>query len=110
MPPAAPPRRSHMLYEPLDTVLVRAPLLPIERFLTLGPSPDTSPPDDIGLDQDAGLAPRDPLVLAALALGSPTLLQALERGAPAPRQAARLQGKLLRFLIRMSTRPTPYGL
>src|SRR5262249_13688894 len=37
-------------------------------------------------------------------------LSELDRTAPAGRKAQRAQGKYLRYLIRMSTRPTPFGL
>jgi thiopeptide-type bacteriocin biosynthesis protein len=89
---------------PLDFVLVRAPLLPIETYQALSEpaAGDPIPP----LLEDAQ-------VRRALAVGSHALADALargERGALTPRDAARLQAKLLRYLIRMSTRPTPYGL
>ena len=83
-------RRSTALYEPLGWLVVRAPALPIEAYV--------EPPS-------AG----DPLVRTALAVASPDLLEQLERQARAagPERGA---GKLLRYLIRMSTRPTPFGL
>ena len=85
------------LYEPVGWVLVRAPLLPVEAYLDIGPA--------------NGLAPRDPLVRTALAVGSKDLLAELERaGTRTGRAARRPRAKLLRYLIRMSTRPTPYGL
>jgi lantibiotic biosynthesis protein len=92
------------LYKPLDSILVRAPLLPIEAYFGLRywDSGDTFEPGT--------LLPKNSLVQQALAVGSSTLLRALEQTSPESREAARLQGKLLRFLIRMSTRPTPYGL
>ena len=85
------------LYEPVGWVFVRAPLLPVEAYLALEP--------------DAELSPRDPLVRTALAVGSRDLLTQLERArAHGPKETQRLRAKLLRYLIRMSTRPTPYGL
>jgi thiopeptide-type bacteriocin biosynthesis protein len=48
-----------------------------------------------------------------LAVGSLALLDAVERAEHSKlsaRDAARLDAKLLRYLIRMSTRPTPFGL
>jgi len=85
------------LYEPVGWILVRAPLLPVEAYLALAP--------------DEELAPRDPLVRTALAVGSRELLQELDRAGPrAGRETQRLRAGLLRYLIRMSTRPTPYGL
>src|SRR5262249_26386594 len=41
---------------------------------------------------------------------SPSLLEALERTTGGAKSAAKVRAKLRRFLIRMSTRPPPYGL
>src|SRR5947209_1616781 len=60
--------------------------------------------------QSGSLAPRDPRIRWALVVGSNALLDDLERSSSSSKDAARLKGKLLRFLIRMSTRPTPFGL
>jgi thiopeptide-type bacteriocin biosynthesis protein len=89
--------RSSELYTPVGWILVRAPLLPVERYLAL--------------ELDDELAPRDPLVRTALAVGSRDLLAQLDR-APShtSKEAERLRLKLVRYLIRMSTRPTPYGM
>lgn len=85
------------LYEPVGWILVRAPLLPVEAYVALKP--------------DSELVPRDPLVRTALAVGSRDLFAELERaGSQASKEPQRLRAKLLRYLIRMSTRPTPYGL
>jgi lantibiotic biosynthesis protein len=92
--------RRRCLLEPLDWGIVRAPLLPVERY------PNGLPDAGAG----ASLLPDEPPVRAALAAGAGHLYSALERtGASAP-DAPRLQRKLLRYLIRMTTRPTPYGL
>jgi hypothetical protein len=105
---------SKSLYKPLDFVLVRAPLLPIESYLALSGEADgvdagreaaTAVSHHVG-----GLAPHDPRVRRALIVGSASLLNALERSTPSSRDALDLQRKLLRYLIRMSTRPTPYGM
>ena len=88
-------------YAPLSPVLVRAPVLPVDVHLALAGVP---------LAADAPLAPTDPLVRAALAIASPELLDQLDRlhhGSPAADRAA---AALKRYLIRMSTRPTPFGL
>ncbi len=62
--------------------------------------------------RDGSLLPDDPRVRAAIAVSSTELTASLARtsGADRSREARRLAGKLLRYLIRMSTRPTPYGL
>src|SRR4051794_11703765 len=112
-PTPAPARTgTEPLYVPLDFVMVRAPLLPIEAYQALSAPQSTA---DSGTPPAASAAPllRDPQVRRALGVGSASLLDALgreERGQLSKRDAARLQSKLLRYLIRMSTRPTPYGL
>jgi hypothetical protein len=108
-------KSSSPLYQPLDFVLVRAPLLPVERYCLLkaaskqaensaNSSPVTTIPDMINL------ARSDPYICRALAVGSSALFAALNRPDLSPSATARVKAKLLRFLIRMSTRPTPYGL
>jgi thiopeptide-type bacteriocin biosynthesis protein len=86
------------LYESIDWILVRTPLLPVTSYLELG-------------DGIADLS--DPLVRRAVAAGSPSLLAAMERAERSElsrRDIGRMRAKLLRYRIRMSTRPTPYGL
>jgi lantibiotic biosynthesis protein len=56
------------------------------------------------------LMPEDPSVQVAIDVASSDLAAALARTRPDDRKAGRLRGKLLRYLIRMSTRPTPFGL
>jgi thiopeptide-type bacteriocin biosynthesis protein len=99
------PRRAvpQRLYQPLGWMVVRAPLLPIERYPSA--SAAGTKPEEL-----ADLAAEDPQVRRALAVGSTNLLQALDRPRAGVKAAARRQAKLLRYLIRMSTRPTPYGL
>lgn len=85
------------LYEPLDFVVVRAPLLPAD---TLDPF--------AGGERDL----REALsgeARAALAVGSLSFSDALAKDAAGP-LSPRNQATLRRYLIRMSTRPTPMGL
>jgi thiopeptide-type bacteriocin biosynthesis protein len=84
------------LYEPLGWALVRAPLL----------AAGTARPASLG----GSLLPDDPRVQAAIGVASADLTAALARTRPGDGKARRIRGKLLRYLIRMSTRPTPYGL
>ena len=102
------------LYDLLNFVMVRAPLLPIEVYLALeaqlGQSEIASSSTHHAYFQSGSLAPRDPRIRWALAVGSSVLLDDLERSSPSSKDADHLKGKLLRFLIRMSTRPTPFGL
>lgn len=81
------------LYQPLEHVVVRAPLLPVRRYLEL-----THP------------VRLDPLERKAISVASEALAGALDRE-PRDRKAERtLRSSVLRYLIRMSTRPTPFGL
>jgi thiopeptide-type bacteriocin biosynthesis protein len=57
-----------------------------------------------------GTMPANPAIRAALAVGSGNLYDTLGRTGPSSRDDPKFPGKLLRYLIRMSTRPTPYGL
>ena len=117
---AAPPARvavpglvSHgSLYQSLGWVLVRAPLLPVEAYLGLhqdsrgtgGPQARTSTQETL-----QRFLAADPRIAAAVAVGSPSLFDALERSGLRGEDGGRCSAKLLRYLIRMSTRPTPYG-
>ncbi len=81
--------------------MVRAPLLPIEDYLSLRRE-----------ENGSDLLTR-PIVRRALGVGSLSIIHALERseaGFLSAREESRLEAKLLRYEIRMSTRPTPYGL
>jgi lantibiotic biosynthesis protein len=104
--------RGRPLYEPLDWVLVRAPLLPVEAYLALNHAtaddeaserPNAKPAPDDRL-------PADPRIRAALAVGGGNLYDVLGRADSSGKDDPDSAGKLLRYLIRMSTRPTPYGL
>jgi lantibiotic biosynthesis protein len=95
--------RARGLYEPLPAFVVRAPLLPVERYLGLAGRGGAEPAGD-------GLPPEEDVVRLALMVASPTLVAALDRAAPRRGRDAASRSSLLRYLIRMSTRPTPYGL
>jgi hypothetical protein len=89
------------LYKPLDFFLARAPLLPVQVYRGLAD------------EQSRFALASDPLVRRALSVGSASLVDALERhkrSALVKRDADRMNAKLLRYEIRMSTRPTPFGL
>lgn len=79
--------------------MVRAPMLPIEFYSELA---------RMSREEVRGLA-NVPRVRRALAIASPSLLQALEHTAPSERKYKRSIASLRRFLVRMSTRPTPFG-
>lgn len=82
------------LYRVAPWVLVRTPLLPASSR-------------DLAGEPRRALA--DPEVVRALAIGSPTLLADALRGEQTGKDAVRTDRGLARYLIRMSTRPTPYG-
>ncbi len=100
------------LYRPLDWALIRAPLLPVETYLGLRPAGGggNRPPEADRQRSLQRLLTTDARIAAAVAVGSPSLFDALERSGLAGADAARRSAKLLRYLIRMSSRPTPYGL
>ncbi|WP_405058195.1 lantibiotic dehydratase [Kribbella sp. NBC_01505] len=91
------------MYRPLDWVMVRTPLLPVEAFL--------DPPTAIAPGTEL---PADPRIQRALAVGAGDLARALAKppgtGKPQSEKALRrMRSSLQRYLIRMATRPTPYG-
>jgi thiopeptide-type bacteriocin biosynthesis protein len=87
-------------YQALDFYMVRTPTLPCQTY------------DEAGAF--AGLAERttDPIVREAIAVASPTLLAALPNLAQPgnPRKQEQTLRSVLRYLNRMSTRATPFGL
>jgi thiopeptide-type bacteriocin biosynthesis protein len=100
-PETAKPTKVEPLYSGLPWALLRAPLLPVEQYLRLGS------------EETLRVLLADDGVKAALAIGSTSLLSAIDRfqaGVLNKRDAERMHAKLRRYLIRMSTRPTPYGL
>src|SRR5262249_4617557 len=102
--------RGRPLYEPLEWALVRAPLLPIEAYLTLNHATvdnEASQRRDAKQTPDNRL-PADPRICTALAVGGGNLYDVL--GCTDSCKKGDADAKLLRYLIRMSTRPTPYGL
>lgn len=91
---AGPGEVGTALYRVAPWVLVRTPLLPATGR-------------DLARDPRRALA--DPEIVRALAIGSPTLLADAMRESQDAKDAARTDQALARYLIRMSTRPTPYG-
>jgi thiopeptide-type bacteriocin biosynthesis protein len=104
--------RGRPLYKPLEWALVRAPLLPVEAYLALNraAADDDTGDRPNGKQAPAAHLPDDPCIRAALAVGGGNLYDALSHADPADRGDPDAAAKLLRYLIRMSTRPTPYGL
>jgi len=112
------------LYLPADGFLLRAPALPVHPFHQLATAhaeEDTSAPDLETVLQRQRSATHQllralsahPQVELAIAIASSSLHQGLLQwrlGALSPRRINKTAASLLRYLIRMSTRPTPFGL
>lgn len=94
-------KRPEPLFEPLNFFMLRAPLFPREAYTQL---------HTVAAETASGLSVLNPHVRLALSVASRSLFDAIERQNLSPRAALRREKKLLRYLIRMSTRPTPYGL
>ena len=94
---SGPPR----LYEPLDFVVVRTPILPVEFYFS------TCTGDSV--EQSLVQAANMPQVREAITSVSPSLARALATETAKPEDRNRALRKLRRYLIRMSTRPTPFG-
>lgn len=94
-------------YVPWGFVMLRCPLLPIETVERLF---DASGPEDCG-DVIARTI-SDPVVLEALLASSPDLVSALPHlhAEPLSKRGRRVQAALFRYLLRMASRPTPFGL
>ena len=90
--PAADAPAPAGLYRPAGYLVVRAPLLPVDAYLSPHAGDTTAE------------------VRRAIGVASPSLLVALDRAGPGDPGRPRIEGKLLRYLIRMATRPTPFGL
>lgn len=103
--------RSDAIYEPAGFAMLRAPVLPVSAY------PATTSTAGADVRQRLKDTARDPRIAHAVHVASPSLTAALgtafaepDDAAPAGRKAARATSTLLRYVTRMSTRPTPYGL
>lgn len=115
------------LYAPAGFYLLRAPMLPAQVFTwlatdrhlllqDLGPESDLENSIQMSQEHCARLLQQlaaQSHIIQALAVASPSLLDAvvrLQRSEGSPAQQKRALAGLLRYIIRMSTRPTPFGL
>lgn len=90
-------------YTPAGIFMLRAPALPFDEFLGLMADPDRT-------DEAVLQLARRPDVRRALLVASEDLTSTLDRlDRLSPKRAARARSRLLRYLTRMSTRPTPFG-
>ena len=85
---------SRGLYRVAPWVVVRTPALPALQ---------------VNLARTPRLALDDPYVVRALGIGCPDLLDTLRRPTTRNGDRKRAERSLARYLIRMSTRPTPFG-
>lgn len=98
--PRRRPTAASSSYRALDFVMIRTPILPITHYPAAdvsGPEPATARVSDQGVAR------------CAVAVSSLPLASALRRPAATERDRRRLESSLLRYLIRLSTRPTPFG-
>jgi thiopeptide-type bacteriocin biosynthesis protein len=91
-------RRARPLYEAADFFVVRAPLLSLDAYRSLNGQWRDGEPHDAGT------------VRQALAVASHSLLDAADATTSPGRRLAKIQTARLRYMIRMSTRPTPFAL
>ncbi|MEL7269629.1 MAG: lantibiotic dehydratase family protein [Bacteroidota bacterium] len=93
-------------YTAFDEFVLRAPILPLQFFVELTSGDEVS-------DKDLKNAFQDPVIQEAIFLASPTLFFELQKwinGDLDSKKAARVTISLLKYLSRMSSRCTPFGL
>ncbi|MGI8855725.1 MAG: lantibiotic dehydratase [Thermomicrobiales bacterium] len=119
---------AHSLFEPTNYAMIRVPLLPVNalagwlemsaRGRATSSGTALCDPEDAqahGVDTtNAWLCEKlgDPLIQEAILVGSPDLFQSIERWKrePESKKGRHARANLLRYLIRLMTRPTPFGL
>ncbi|MEV7559268.1 lantibiotic dehydratase [Streptomyces sp. NPDC089795] len=90
-------------YEPVGFFLLRSPVLPARTWLDVTAQPDETPQALVDLA-------RRPDVTRALLIASEDMADSLDRiGDLSEKRLRRLHSGLLRYVTRMTTRPTPFG-
>jgi thiopeptide-type bacteriocin biosynthesis protein len=111
--PPVPSGTRSAIFEPLDFFMLRAPLLPFEQYRALfsHESLDAETLEREALERLAQ-GSENPLIREAIAIGSLSLLESLPNLTLAdnPRKQDQAVKGFLRYLLRMMTRPTPFGL
>lgn len=106
-------------YAPSGFFMLRAAARPVELFTGWGSALQPRPADEAGLAAALAAGRRalsglldDRATREALAVASATLVSDLEvwREAPESEHGQRIEAALVRYLSRMTTRPTPFGL
>ncbi|WMM34131.1 lantibiotic dehydratase [Shouchella clausii] len=97
-------KSEQLLYEPVDTIMLRAPILSLSHDHQNASKDDIIPILKEYIER--------PEIKEALAVASPNLFQSLDKihGDPRSKKTRNAVSSLLKFLIRMSSRPTPFGL
>ena len=92
------------MYKVFDSFVVRTPVLPVDYFLDL--TKDKLVSDERFVEEF-----EKPQVKEAIYLASPVLFKELEKSiATGFKDDAKIKESFLKYLTRMSTRPTPFGL
>lgn len=92
------------LFIPSGSFMIRTPMLPFENFFQLSARQN--------LDQILLAYLENPLITEAISIASPNLIKALEKHLTSNSERKKEQAlmSLLKYLLRMSTRATPFGL
>lgn len=94
------PEEDNNLFSPAPFFMIRTPLLPVDEFFRI----------IAGSDILACYSNED-LLREAIAIASPTLHQALQKNKEKrSKEREQILSSLLKYLLRMSTRSTPFGL
>ncbi|MGG4142360.1 lantibiotic dehydratase [Paenibacillus algorifonticola] len=90
-------------YVPLDLFMIRTPLLPVDHIKAYFNS-------EQDLAQNLEEILNCPEILEAIAIASPSLYKSLLKPDKNDRQQQQMIGSLFKYMNRMSTRATPFGL
>jgi len=92
------------IFIPVDHFMIRVPLLTLDDFFKLS--------SNLELVKLLNSYLEDPVVKEAILIASPPLIDSLEKleTGQSDRKKAQAYSSLLRYLLRMSTRATPFGL
>ena len=108
------PGQRRPLYQPFEPIIFRMPLLPIESYRELstpcGGASGRGGSAPLHNDAVARILAEKSEAALAILIASPSLYTAWKAASKRGELDRRVRGKLLRYLIRMSTRATPYGM
>ncbi|MCY9511361.1 lantibiotic dehydratase family protein, partial [Paenibacillus larvae] len=90
-------------YMPLDFFMIRTPLLPVENITSY-----FNDLNDISGNLEGIL--KRPEILEAIAIASPSLYKSLLKSDKSDKQYQQILGSLFKYINRMSSRATPFGL